>query len=68
MFQPVFPTASPPQDDTRILTACGDTTVGIWDTVTTQQLAHCVGHSRAVKSLSTLEAGGDVFATGGAVQ
>ncbi|KAF5841657.1 hypothetical protein DUNSADRAFT_11864 [Dunaliella salina] len=50
--------------DTRMYTACGDTTTGIWDTATAQLLACCAGHGRAVKSVSLLDAGGDVFASG----
>jgi len=53
------------QGDARMYTACGDTTIGIWDTGSAQALACCAGHSRAVKCLSLLDAdSGDIFASG----
>lgn len=47
-----------------MFTACGDATCALWDTEAAQRLATFQGHSKGVKTLSVMDRGGDVFASG----
>lgn len=51
--------------DTRLLTASGDRTVAVWDTLDATRVATGVGHAGSVKSVAPRPGAPDVFASGG---
>ena len=53
------------QDDTRILTASGDQTVGLWDSLEARALGTARGHRGSVKAVAPCPGAPDVFASGG---
>eukprot|EP00884_Botryococcus_braunii_P004829 jgi/Botrbrau1/14347/Bobra.0014s0004.1 len=53
------------QDDTRMLTASGDQSVGVWDTQLARCISFCGGHDGSVKTVSYHPQQLHVFASGG---
>eukprot|EP00877_Chromochloris_zofingiensis_P013230 jgi/Chrzof1/8160/UNPLg00207.t1 len=53
------------KNDTVLFTACGDWSVGVWDTTTARKLHSCEGHNGSVKAVRPHSSHPDIFASGG---
>lgn len=52
------------QGDTRMLTASGDQSLALWDTLSARRVSAFHGHGGSVKSVCPMPACHDVFASG----